>query len=106
MRPAPEDPTGDWAPWSAAGQGDESVTAAADSGISHMIKWLLLVLLAAGLYFFLRRPHRQAPRPRTPLPERMVACAACGVYLPEMECVRAADGRPYCCEAHRDAGGR
>jgi uncharacterized protein len=32
--------------------------------------------------------------------ERMLACAACGVHVPESEGVKAA-GKFFCCEAHR-----
>jgi uncharacterized protein len=35
-----------------------------------------------------------------PVPEKMVACAYCGVHLPESEGVVAGD-RVYCSEAHR-----
>jgi uncharacterized protein len=39
-----------------------------------------------------------------PAPEKMVACAHCGVHLPQSEGVT--DGeRIFCCEAHRLAAG-
>lgn len=70
-----------------------------------MIKWLLLALLAAGLYFFLRRPSGLARKGKAqPGPERMVACASCGVYLPERESVTDAEGIRFCCDAHRMKG--
>ena len=42
------------------------------------------------------------------LPERMVACAHCGVYLPFTDAIRGPgrDGGIYCCVEHRDAARR
>lgn len=37
---------------------------------------------------------------------RMVACAHCGVHLPEHEAVSDAHARPFCSDAHRLAGPR
>lgn len=42
-------------------------------------------------------PHRSGAR------EGMVACAHCGVHVPESEAVRR-DGRSYCSTAHLEAG--
>lgn len=33
--------------------------------------------------------------------EKMVACAHCGIHLPESEAVRGQNALPYCCDAHR-----
>ena len=75
--------------------------------IGHsMIKWLLLILLAVGVYLLVRRPARGTAGPVSGSPERMVSCAACGIFLPEKESIRSGDGTPYCCEAHRTAGPR
>ena len=38
--------------------------------------------------------------------EQMLACAQCGVHLPQSEAVTDAAGRPFCSEAHRLAGPR
>ncbi len=38
--------------------------------------------------------------------ETMVACAHCGLHLPQSEVVADAAGRAYCSEAHRLAGPR
>lgn len=35
-------------------------------------------------------------------PEAMVRCAQCGIHLPRSEALLSADGRTFCCAAHRD----
>lgn len=52
---------------------------------------------------------RAARRPgadRRGAPATMLACAHCGVHLPQSEAVFDVGGRPYCSEAHRLAGPR
>lgn len=39
-------------------------------------------------------------------PERMVACARCGVHLPASEALEDAAGRPFCGPAHLEAAKR
>lgn len=39
-------------------------------------------------------------------PATMVACAHCGVHLPQPDALFDAAGRPYCSEAHRLGGPR
>lgn len=39
-------------------------------------------------------------------PTPMLACAHCGVHLPQAEALTDAAGRPFCGEAHRLAGPR
>ncbi len=74
---------------------------------------LLLVLVGAVAWMALarRRPPDppQAPPPgdrRLESPQAMVACAHCGVHLPQADALLDAAGRPYCGEAHRQAGPR
>lgn len=45
------------------------------------------------------RPRRRRSANRI---ERMLACAVCGVHVPESEVLRA-EGKFFCCEAHRQA---
>jgi uncharacterized protein len=72
---------------------------------------LVVVLLGAWLLFG-RRRGGQPPPPAPPTkkaakgPQAMLACAHCGVHLPEADALRDATGRPFCSEAHRLAGPR
>ena len=76
---------------------------------------LLLVVLAAALAWWTLGRRRGgpadggsgAPRARKGGESaRMVACAHCGVHLPQPEALSDAAGRVYCSEAHRLAGPR
>ena len=81
-----------------------------------MIKYLLLALLIAWLFYAAPwkrslRGRPQTPKPTSPpMPEAMVSCAHCGVHLPASEALSAANpiGQilHYCSEAHRRAGPR
>jgi uncharacterized protein len=76
-----------------------------------MLKWILLGLIAAFVWLAWKRSRppaggpqeveRRAERPA----ETMVACAHCGVHLPEAEAL-AQGAAFYCCPAHRAAGPR
>jgi uncharacterized protein len=68
------------------------------------MRYVLLIGLALIILWFFRRPEnrrsRTAGTPAERLPERMVQCARCGVYLPESESI--ADGAVrYGCAEHR-----
>jgi uncharacterized protein len=65
---------------------------------------LLLALVAVAWWAWQKRRERPArPSRNTPRePERMVACAHCGVNVPQSESV-GEDGEHFCCEAHRQA---
>jgi uncharacterized protein len=74
----------------------------------------LLVILVVGVVLWLmfgmkRRVDKPPPqpgnRPAGQLP-KMVACAHCGVHLPDKDAPHDAEGRPYCSDAHRVAGQR
>ncbi|PTD95467.1 PP0621 family protein [Pseudothauera lacus] len=76
---------------------------------------ILIFILLLIVVWWLRRAlqgfrARRAGRPsaegrRTPAAERMVACAHCGVHVPESEGVR--EGAEFfCCAAHRRLGAR
>ncbi|NWG32477.1 MAG: hypothetical protein HXY29_13435 [Rhodocyclaceae bacterium] len=73
-----------------------------------MSKLLLLLAVLAVIVWLLTRQRRAdargpeaAPSPRPA--EKMVACARCGVHLPESEAV-VCEGRHYCCDEHRLLG--
>ena len=69
----------------------------------------LILLLFLGLLAYLAykgfrpssRNNEQVPPQQGP--ERMVACARCGVHLPESEAVQT-EGRHFCSEEHRRLG--
>lgn len=67
--------------------------------------FFFVVLAALGWWWWQRRsqPPRAGAAPPPREPERMVVCARCGVNQPLSECLpsRRADGRYFCCEAHR-----
>jgi uncharacterized protein len=89
-----------------------------------MGKFLIWVIVAAGAWFAwkfyqtsqrrIEQSRRAAPGADEPArpdaaassPERMQACAHCGVHLPASESVSDADGRPFCSAAHREAAKR
>ena len=89
-----------------------------------MIKYVILVAVVGLVIWWMRRGRasddqpgtpqkkgRDAPgRPASPAsptsPMPMLACAHCGVHLPQAEAVIDVAGRPFCGEAHRLAGAR
>lgn len=91
-----------------------------------MMKWLLLAVVVVGVLWWLGRGRsgpgkasgdgdaggsgasasRTTKGPKSQ-PEAMVACAHCGMLLPQSDAlIGSQDGRPYCSEAHRRAGPR
>ena len=84
-----------------------------------MMKWLLLAVVVVAVLWWLGRgrrggsnPSRQASSPASPpsqakAPEAMVACAHCGVLLPQGDALAGpVEGQHFCSEAHRRAGPR
>ena len=84
---------------------------------------LLIVVIGIALWLFKARgrtpgkpPAGKAPKPTRsaapdkpkpkPEPTTMLACAHCGVHLPQADTLPDAAGRPFCTEAHRLAGPR
>ncbi|MCA6218864.1 hypothetical protein KGA65_20165 [Ideonella sp. B7] len=70
---------------------------------------LLLVAVVLGLAWATRRrdsgPTVGTPkRPEAPRLQAMVRCAHCQLHLPAAEALQDAEGRWYCCEAHRRQG--
>lgn len=75
---------------------------------------LLVVLVVAWMLLRRREPpppaKKEGPRPdaeRKPgAAQPMLACAHCGMHVPQGEVQLDASGRPFCSEAHRLAGPR
>jgi uncharacterized protein len=84
------------------------------------VKYLLWMVVLVAAVSFWRRARRVlngptdapgAARPDAAAPaknatENMLACAHCGVFLPESEALRDAGGAPYCSPAHLARGPR
>jgi uncharacterized protein len=75
-----------------------------------MAKFALLLIIVLAVVFVVRTQMRKEARRRTEeaaAKTNMVACAHCGLHLPQAEAVVADVGGtvlPYCSEAHREAG--
>lgn len=75
---------------------------------------LLLFVIGVALWLFKGRSRVKGPGPAAaPKPPAkpteatpMLACAHCGVHLPQCDAVTDTAGRPYCGEPHRIAGPR
>jgi uncharacterized protein len=76
---------------------------------------LLLLIVVIGIAVWMvttrRRPPAAPPPPKAKGPASqagpptpMLACAHCGVHLPQSDAVNDAEGRAFCSEAHRLAG--
>lgn len=74
---------------------------------------VVLLVVVAGLWLLLRgRGARRDTPPKPPAPPagrdaspaQMVACARCGLHLPQEDALRDGGGRPFCTAEHRDAG--
>jgi uncharacterized protein len=66
--------------------------------------WLLVILVAIWAFKRSRRPAKPAEEKTTPnaSPSNMVACAHCGLHLPQEEAVTGTQGL-YCSTEHRAA---
>ncbi len=74
--------------------------------MSKLILLLILVFIAYLFYKGFRRAGSarvERGDPAQPVAERMVACARCGVHLPESESLQSDDGY-FCSEEHRRLG--
>ncbi|AVZ80225.1 hypothetical protein C3497_12930 [Zoogloeaceae bacteirum Par-f-2] len=74
----------------------------------NLLIFLLVLILIWWVRRALQRPGAGRARQATAserrrAPERMLACAHCGVHAPESEGVWAGE-QFYCCEAHRKLG--
>jgi uncharacterized protein len=75
------------------------------------MKYLIVIVVVGAVLWSMfgreRRVSAPPPRPAPPrLPVNMVACAHCGVHLPQTEALFDVAGRPYCSEGHRVGGPR
>ena len=75
-----------------------------------MTKFLLVIAVVGVLLWLMLGRRREAEVKRRqalpPQPVSMIACAHCGVHLPQSDALFDAGGRPYCGEPHRVAGPR
>ena len=81
-----------------------------------MTRLVLIALAVVALFWLLRGARTRAGRgggpqpaspaaPAAPPTPDLIACARCGVLLPQSDTLEA-DGRRFCCEEHRRAGAR
>ncbi|MRR50363.1 MAG: hypothetical protein EG825_05530 [Rhodocyclaceae bacterium] len=71
-----------------------------------MLKWLLLFLVVFVIYKSLSaraRPSQVASKSR---PENVVACAHCGIFIPQSEALTDDSGQQFCSEDHRLNGAK
>jgi uncharacterized protein len=66
------------------------------------IGWVIWRLLAPAKTSRMKRP----PPENVPRVENVLACAHCGIFVPEGETLADADGRRYCCAEHKKLGAR
>lgn len=66
-----------------------------------MGRLLFLIAIVAVIYLIIRSYQKNAQHQDKPV-EDMVRCAQCGVHFPKGESVQA-EGKFFCCNAHRDA---
>ncbi len=74
---------------------------------------VLLIIVVAAWLLLGRRGGRAdvgksaaQTKGKSPEAQTMLACAHCGLHLPEGDAQRDGSGRPFCSEAHRLAGPR
>jgi uncharacterized protein len=75
---------------------------------------LVVVLVVAWMLLRRREPPPPVPKKNTrtdagrkpAVTQPMLACAHCGIHVPQAEVQMDAAGRPFCSEAHRLAGPR
>ncbi|MCM5570700.1 hypothetical protein M6I34_09285 [Burkholderiaceae bacterium FT117] len=77
--------------------------------MGKLLFWVVVIAVGWGVWSLVRVSQRKSEQARQAAarrgPEKIVACAHCGVHLPASEAVRG-DGEDYCCAEHRDAGPR
>lgn len=75
--------------------------------MGKILFWVVVVAVGWGAWSMIRLSQRKREqverRAEKREPERIVACAKCGVHLPASEALHRGDAY-YCCAEHRDAG--
>jgi uncharacterized protein len=75
--------------------------------MGKILFWVVVVAVGWGAWSMIRLSQRKREqverRAEKREPERIVACAKCGVHLPASEALHRGDAH-YCCAEHRDAG--
>jgi hypothetical protein len=70
-----------------------------------MARLFALIVAAIVIYALLKRQRSQARRPveetKVLSSKPVVACARCGVFVPQDEVIASDDGLVFCSEAHR-----
>jgi len=64
---------------------------------------LLIIVLAIWLIYRMYMNYRMKKQQNKPQARvgNMVACAHCGLHLPENEAIRISSGEAYCCQDHQ-----
>ena len=69
------------------------------------MKYLILFAVLGAVWWVWQKrnlPQSKKPVNRDPAPQKMLACAHCGVHFPESDGV-SDGGKAYCCAAHHQA---
>ena len=67
---------------------------------------LVVLAIAIGIWRSRRAPEANAsktPAPPLALPQNMLACAHCGVHIPQADALMVGE-QAYCCTEHRRLG--
>lgn len=75
--------------------------------MGKVLFWVVVLAVGWGAWSMIRLSQRKREQGQRRAgkrePERIVACAKCGVHLPASEALRSGDDY-YCCAEHRNAG--
>ena len=72
-----------------------------------LIRILILALAIWLIYRMFRNYQLRRQQEKNKQPPRvanMVACANCGLHLPDSEAIKISNDEYYCCQKHREAG--
>jgi uncharacterized protein len=67
---------------------------------------LVVLVVAVGIWRSRRAADASAPKPPPAplaLPQHMLACAHCGIHIPQAEALMS-DGHAYCSDQHQRSG--